>query len=59
MKKTKKDFAKFTKRNVHKRRSKEQSREAIEQAIRATGVGFADYKLTSAVDAGRRGRVFL
>ena len=56
MKKTKKDFAKFTKRNVHKRRSKEQSREAIEQAIRATGVGFADYKLKSAVDAGRRGR---
>ena len=56
MKKTKKDFAKFTKRNVHKRRSKEQSREAIEQAIRATGVGFADYKLKSAVDTGRRGR---
>ena len=56
MKKTKKDFAKFTKRNVHKRRSKEQSREAIEQAIRSTGVDYSGYKLKSAVDAGRRGR---
>ena len=56
MKKTKKDFAKFTKRNVHKRRSKEQSREAIERAIMSTGVGYSDYKLKSAVDAGRRGR---
>ena len=56
MKKTKKDFAKFTKRNVHKRRAKDKSREAIEQAIRSTGVGYSDYKLKSAVDAGRRGR---
>ena len=56
MKKTKKDFAKFTKRNVHKRRAKDKSREAIEQAIRSTGVGYSGYKLKSAVDAGRRGR---
>ena len=56
MKKTKKDFAKFTKRNVHKRRAKEQSREAIEQAIRSTGVEYSDYKLISALDNGRRGR---
>ena len=56
MKKTKKDFAKFTKRNVHKRRAKDKSREAIEQAIRSTGVEYSDYKLKSAVDAGRRGR---
>ena len=56
MKKTKKDFAKFTKRNVHKRRAKDKSRDAIEQAIRSTGVGYADYKLKSALDEGRRGR---
>ncbi len=56
MKKTKKDFTKFTKRNVHKRRSKEQMKDAIEQAIRSTGVGYSDYKLKSALDKGRRGR---
>lgn len=56
MKKTKKDFAKFTKRNVHKRRAKDKSLEAIEQAIRSTGVEFSDYKLRSALDEGRRGR---
>ena len=56
MKKTKKDFTKFTKRNVHKRRSKEEMRDAIEQAIRSTGVGYSDYKLKSAQDKGRRGR---
>ncbi len=56
MKKTKRDFTKFTKRNVHKRRAKDQSREAIEQAIRSTGVGYSDYKLKSALDRGRRGR---
>ena len=56
MKKTKKDFSKFTKRNVHKRRAKDQSREAIEQAIRSTGVGYSDYKLKSALDQGRCGR---
>ena len=41
MKKTKKDFAKFTKRNVHKRKAKEKSREAIEKAILSTGVDYA------------------
>jgi ribonuclease R len=56
MKKTKKDFTKFTKRNVHKRRSKEEMKNAIEQAIRSTGVGYSDYKLKSALDNGRRGR---
>lgn len=56
MKKTKKDFTKFTKRNVHKRRSKDQMKDAIEQAIRSTGVGYSDYKLKSAFDKGRRGR---
>jgi hypothetical protein len=56
MKKTKKDFAKFTKRNVHKRRAKEQSREALERAIRSTGVEYSGYKLRDALDAGRRGR---
>ena len=56
MKKTKKDFTKFTKRNVHKRRSKEEMKNAIEQAIKSTGVGYSDYKLKSALDNGRRGR---
>ena len=56
MKKTKRDFTKFTKRNVHKRRSKEDMRDAIEQAIRSTGVGYSDYKLKSALDKGHRGR---
>ena len=56
MKKTKKDFAKFTKRNVHKRKAKEKSREAIEKAILSTGVDYAGYKLKNALDEGRRGR---
>ena len=56
MKKTKKDFAKFTKRNVHKRRAKDKSREAIERAIKSTGVDYSGYKLMSALDEGRRGR---
>ena len=56
MKKTKKDFAKFTKRNVHKRKAKEKSREAIEKAILSTGVDYSGYKLKNALDEGRRGR---
>ena len=56
MKKTKKDFEKFKKRNVHKRKAKDKSREAIEQAIKSTGVDYYGYKLINALDEGRRAR---
>ena len=56
MKKTKKDFTKFTKRNVHKRRSKEEGRRELEMAIKAVNPDFSGYKISSIDNLGRRGR---
>ncbi len=56
MKKTKKDFTKFTKRNVHKRRSKEESRRELEKAIKLVNPDFSGYKIGSVDNLGRRGR---
>lgn len=54
--KKKKDFTKFTKRNVHKRRSKEAARQELMRAVRESGVGFDGVKLRDSFDGGRDGR---
>lgn len=56
MKNRKKDFQKFTKRNVHKRRAKEESRKELERAIKAVNPEFSGYKIGSIENLGRRGR---
>lgn len=54
---TKKDFTKFSKRNTHKRRSKEEAVRELKRAVAETNAAFASahFKITS--DEGRRGRV--
>ena len=49
----KKDFTKFTKRNVHKRRSKEEARRELLRAIREVGVEYEGVKLRDIHDGGR------
>ncbi len=49
----KKDFTKFTKRNVHKRRSKEEARRELLRAIREVGVAYEGVKLRDTHDGGR------
>jgi ribonuclease R len=56
MKNRKKDFQKFTKRNVHKRRAKEESRKELERAVKAVNPEFSGYKIGSIENLGRRGR---
>ena len=56
MKSRKKDFTKFTKRNVHKRRSKDAAREELMRAVRESGVGYDGVKLRDALDSGRSAR---
>ncbi len=51
--KKKKDFTKFTKRNTHKRRSKEQSRRELMKAVAECGVKADGVKLRDIVDGGR------
>ncbi len=51
--KNKKDFKKFTKRNVHKRRAKEKAREEMLSAISKSGVKYDRVKLYDRVDGGR------
>ena len=50
----KKDFSKFTKRNVHKRRSKEAARRELLRAVREVGVEYEGVKLRDISDTGRR-----
>ena len=45
--KKKKDFAKFTKRNTHKRRSKEEAKRALMKAVREVGVDASTAKISS------------
>lgn len=52
----KKDFTKFTKRNVHKRRSKEAARRELLKAVNETGVKYDALKIGSAPDVERGGR---
>ena len=56
MKSTKKDFTKFTKRNTHKRRSKEAARRELLRAVAETEVAYSGIVLKDTVDAGRRAR---
>ncbi len=56
-KRTKKSFMKYTKRNVHKRKSKERALDSILRSIDELGVGTDSLKIKSAYDRGRRGRV--
>ena len=56
MKRTKKDFTKFTKRNTHKRRGKEAAKAELLRAVRETEVAYSGIVLKDTVDYGRRGR---
>ena len=56
MKNSKKDFAKFTKRNVHKRKSKDAARAALLRAVAETGTDISGVKIRDRVDLGRGGR---
>ena len=57
MKNTKKSFNKFSKRNVHKRKAKENSLREITGQLDKSGVSFDGVKITLSSDDGRRGRV--
>ncbi len=56
MKRTKKDFTKFTKRNVHKRRGKDAARRELLRAAAETGTDISGVKLRDSLDRGRGGR---
>ena len=56
MKRTKKDFTKFTKRNTHKRRGKEAAKRELLRAVAETEVAYSGIVLKDTVDSGRRGR---
>ena len=57
MKSTKKDFSKFTKRNTHKRRSKDAAKRELLKAVAETEVAYSGIVLKDTIDAGRRSRV--
>lgn len=52
-----KNLSKFTKRQTHKRRSKEAARRELLRAVRETGVAYDSLKLRDALDTGRGGRL--
>lgn len=54
---TKNALSRFSKRNTHKRKSKEKSKNELLRAIAETGVGTDSLKLTFAKDMGRGARV--
>lgn len=56
--KKKKDFTKFTKRNTHKRRSKEQAKRELMKALGETGVTFDGAKIRDVEAGGFYGRSF-
>lgn len=56
MKRTKKDFTKFTKRNTHKRRGKEAARQELLRAVAETEVSYSGIVLKDTIDFGRGGR---
>ena len=57
MKRTKKDFTKFTKRNVHKRRSKDAAVRELLSAARSAGADVSNVKIRDSLDRGRGGRL--
>lgn len=56
MKRTKKDFTNFTKRNTHKRRDKETARRELLRAVEETEVAYSGIILKDTLDFGRGGR---
>ena len=56
MKRTKKDFTKFTKRNTHKRRDKDAAKRELLRAVAETEVAYSGIVLKDSIDYGRRGR---
>lgn len=56
MKRTKKDFAKFTKRSVHKRKGKDAARAALLRALEECTSVSDGVKIRDSVDLGRGGR---
>ena len=56
MKKTKKDFTKFTKRNTHKRRTKDAAKRELLRAVAETEIEYSGIVLKDKIDSGRRGR---
>ena len=56
MKSTKKDFTKFTKRNTHKRRTKDAAKRELLKAVAETEVAYSGIVLKDSLDFGRRGR---
>lgn len=56
MKRTKKDFTKFTKRNTHKRRDKDAAKRELLRAVAKTEVAYSGIVLKDSIDYGRRGR---
>ena len=57
MKKNKRDFEKFKKRNTHKRAGKEKMKNELLAIIEKSGVGYSSLSLRDSLDSGRRGRV--
>ncbi|MBQ8321317.1 MAG: VacB/RNase II family 3'-5' exoribonuclease [Clostridia bacterium] len=53
----KKDFTKFTKRNTHKRRSKDAARAELMRAVREVSSDYEGFKIRDSYDGGRRDRV--
>lgn len=53
--KSKRDLSKITKRNTHKRRSKEAAKRELMKAVRETGVAFEGAKIGFSVDRGPKG----
>ena len=51
--KKKKDFSKFTKRSVHKRRAREQAMQDILRAVNESGVGYDSLKVRDVVDRSK------
>lgn len=56
MKRSKKDFGRFSKRNTHKRKSKERARNELLRAVAETGVGTDSLKVKYTYDGGRGAR---
>ena len=56
MKKTKKDFNKFTKRNTHKRREKDAARAELMKAVREVDLSYSGFKIKDSHDGGRAAR---
>ncbi len=56
-KRTQKDFNKFTKRNTHKRRKKDEARRELLKAVAETEVKYSGIVLKDSQDLGRKARI--